>query len=215
MKLKKWLLSGLTLLTGLSLAACGNSSGEGDSAASDGPVEIEYWYPNADTQGGQTVTELINEFNESQDEVHVTGVFQSGMYQGLMQNLQTNAAAGQVPALVQIGWSYREYFANNFEYSQPQEIIDNLSTEDSSFITDKFEENIYSLATANDDSQVGLPYSLSVPVIYLNMDILNEAGVNKDDLKTWEDIREAAQTISENTDHTGLYIQEAEDNWNI
>ncbi|MDK6966529.1 hypothetical protein QP270_26290, partial [Escherichia coli] len=85
---------------------------------------------------------------ESQDEVHVTGVFQSGTFQGLMQNLQTNAAAGKTPALVQVGWSYREYFANNFEYSQPQDIIDNLSKEDSSFISDKFEENIYNLATA-------------------------------------------------------------------
>lgn len=215
MKLKKWLLGGLTLLTGLSLAACGNSSGGNESAASDGPIEIEYWHPNGDTKGGPTVTELINEFNESQDEVHVTGVFQSGTFQGLMQNLQTNAAAGKTPALVQVGWSYREYFANNFEYSQPQDIIDNLSKEDSSFISDKFEENIYNLATANDGSQVGLPYSLSVAVIYLNMDILNEAGVNKDELKTWEDIRQAAQTISQNTDHIGLYIQEAQDNWNI
>ena len=111
--------------------------------------------------------------------------------------MQTNAAAGKTPALVQVGWSYREYFANNFEYSQPQDIIDNLSKEDSSFISDKFEENIYNLATANDGSQVGLPYSLSVAVIYLNMDILNEAGVNKDELKTWEDIRQAAQTISQ------------------
>ncbi|MDK7272673.1 extracellular solute-binding protein, partial [Actinotignum schaalii] len=84
------------------------------------------------------------------------------------------------------------------------------SKEDSGFISDKFEENIYNLATANDGSQVGLPYSLSVAVIYLNMDILNEAGVNKDDLKTWEDIRQAAQTISQNTDHIGLYIQEAQ-----
>lgn len=200
-------MSKVLLTTGLVgiLAACGNggTSAEGDA------ITIEYWHPNADTQGGQTVTELVEEFNNSQDEIIVDPVFNDGMYQGIMQNLQTQAAAGETPALIQIGWSYREYFANNFGFTDPNTIdTDNLFDE-------KFEDNIYALATGNDGQQIGTPYSLSVPVLYLNMDILNEAGVNSDDLTSWEAIREAANQIANNTDAEGLYIAEHADNWNI
>lgn len=87
--------------------------------------------------------------------------------------------------------------------------------DDANYLTDKFEDNIFALATSNEGSQVGLPYSLSVPVLYLNMDILNEAGVDAESLTTWEAVREAANQIVENTDYEGLYIAEHADNWNI
>ena len=117
--LKKYfkLMVGLIVLTTV-LAACNPS--DSNQSTGGGPIEIEYWYPNAETQGGKTVTELIEKFNESQDKIVVKGVYNSGMYQGLMQNLQSAAAAGKSPALVQIGWSYREYFSNNFNYVEPQ-----------------------------------------------------------------------------------------------
>lgn len=184
-------------------------------ASAQDKVQIEYWHPNADTQGGQAVNQLVEEFNASQDEVEVRAVYNEGMYQGLMQNLQTQAAAGNTPALVQIGWSYREYFANNFAFTQPQDIIVASFPDDANYLTDKFEDNIFALATSNEGSQVGLPYSLSVPVLYLNMDILNEAGVDAESLTTWEAVREAANQIVENTDYEGLYIAEHADNWNI
>lgn len=197
----------LTVSFATLLVACG-SGGEG-SAESEGAVTIEYWHPNADTQGGQTVEALVEEFNNSQDNVIVEPVFNDGMYQGIMQNLQTQAAAGETPALIQIGWSYREYFANNFAFTEAQDIdTDNVFGE-------KFEDNIYALATANDGRQVGTPYSLSVPVLYLNTEILNEAGVNPDDLTSWEAVREAANQIAENTEAEGLYIAEHADNWNV
>lgn len=189
------------------LAACGNGGEE--SAGDDDTITIEYWHPNADTQGGQTVEALVEEFNNSQDDIIVESVFNDGMYQGIMQNLQTQAAAGETPALIQIGWSYREYFANNFGFTEPQDI----DTEN--VFDEKFEDNIYALGTANDGQQVGTPYSLSVPILYLNMDILNEAGVNPEDLTTWEAVREAANQITENTEAEGLYIAEHADNWNI
>ncbi len=178
-------------------------------------VQIEYWHPNADTQGGQTVIELVEKFNASQDEVEVTEVYNSGMYQGIMQNMQTAAAAGSTPAVVQIGWSYREYFANNFPFTEPQTVIEEYFEEDANFINEKFAENIYALATSNDGLQAGLPYSLSVPVLYVNMDIAEEAGIDVDSLTTWEAVREAAKQIAENTDYEGLYIAEAADNWNV
>ena len=121
------LIIGLIVLTTV-LAACNTSNSS--QSASDGPIEIEYWYPNAETQGGKTVTELIEKFNASQDKIEVKGVYNAGMYQGLMQNLQSAVAAGKSPALVQIGWSYREYFSNNFSYVEPQSIIEKHFPED-------------------------------------------------------------------------------------
>ena len=212
--LKKYfkLIIGSLALTTV-LTACGPS--QSSQSVGDEPVEIEYWYPNAETQGGKTVTELIEKFNESQDEIEVKGVYNAGMYQGLMQNLQSAVAAGNSPALVQIGWSYREYFSNNFSYVEPQSIIEKHFPEDEKYLEEKFLGNILELAVNNDGSQVGLPYSLSVPVLYLNMDILNAAGVNPDELTSWEAVADASKKIKEATGKPGLYIAEAADNWNV
>ena len=39
------------------------------------------------------------------------------MYKGLLQNFQAEAATGSTPALVQVGWSFLDYFSNNFGYT--------------------------------------------------------------------------------------------------
>ena len=139
--LKKYfkLIVGLLVLTTV-LAACNPSNSS--QSTGDGPIEIEYWYPNAETQGGKTVTELIEKFNASQDKIVVKGVYNAGMYQGLMQNLQSAVAAGKSPALVQIGWSYREYFSNNFSYVEPQSIIEKHFPDDKKYLEEKFLGNI-------------------------------------------------------------------------
>lgn len=197
----------------LALAGCQNVEGEG--ASSEEPITIEYWHPNADTQGGQTVNKLAEDFNSSQDEIVVEPVYNDGMYQGIMQNLQTQVAAGETPALVQIGWSYREYFANNFGFTEPQTVVEEYFPDDASYLSKTFADNIFELATANDGTQIGTPYSLSVPVLYLNVDILNEAGIDPESLMSWESVREAADKIVENTDYEGIYIAENADNWNV
>ncbi len=172
---------------------------------------------NAETQGGTAVTELVNKFNASQTEVEVKPVFNSGMYQGLMQNLQSKAAAGgAMPALVQVGWSYREYFANNYQFAEPTKIIKDHFPGDADFLSKKFLPNVLDLAKGNDGKQVGTPYSLSVPIIYANKDILDAAGVDPASLTTWEKVGAAADTIRTKVDgKKGLYIAEAADAWNI
>ncbi len=215
--LKKYFkfIVGLLVLTTV-LAACNPSKPSNPNQSKGaGPIEIEYWYPNAETQGGKTVTELIKKFNASQDKIVVKGVYNAGMYKGLMQNLQSAAAAGKAPALVQIGWSYREYFSNNFSYVEPKSVIEKHFPDDSKYLEEKFLGNILNLAVNNDGSQVGLPYSLSVPVLYLNMDMLNAAGVNPDELTSWEAVAEASKKIKAATGKHGLYIVENPDNWNV
>lgn len=215
MKRRTFLLGSLAAAAGVAgLAGCASTSSAG--GGSGGKTTIEYWHVNAETQGGTAVTELVNKFNASQTEVEVKPVFNSGMYQGLMQNLQSKAAAGAMPALVQVGWSYREYFANNYQFAEPTKIIKDHFPGDADFLSKKFLPNVLDLAKGNDGKQVGTPYSLSVPIIYANKDILDAAGVDPASLTTWEKVGAAADTIRTKVDgKKGLYIAEAADAWNI
>ena len=185
---------------------------EGNSS-SGGKTVIEYWHCNAETQGGLVVDELVKQFNESNDHIQVVAKYNPDMYKGLMQNLQAEAAAGNSPALVQIGWAFLDYFSNNFSYVSPQEAIDKFDKEEAGFLQDKFLPNVLELAVNSEGSQVGIPYSLSNPVLYINKDILREAGLAEDGPATWQEVSEFAKTVKEKTGKYGFYMQEPADFW--
>lgn len=214
MKVKRTLKLGLFLLLALTLFACstgevneGKNGGEGDK------VTIEYWHVNAETQGGKAVDELVDEFNAQQDEIVVVPKYNPDMYKGLMQNLQAEAAAGKAPAVVQVGWSFLEYFSNNFEYSSPEKVIEKYFPEDGTYLTDHFLENVLDLAKNEEGKQVGIPYSLSTPVLYINKDLLKEAGLDESGPETWEEVKEFSKQILDETGKYGFYLQEPDDNW--
>lgn len=203
----------VTLL--LAVSACGKKEEATTNTTSNesGKTVIEYWHVNAETQGGKTVDELVKEFNAQSETTEVIAKFNPDMYKGLMQNLQAEAAAGKAPAIIQVGWSFLNYFANNFEYSSPQAIIDQYFPEDKTFLEDYFLSNVLALAQGPDGEQIGIPYSLSTPVLYINRDLLKEAGLDENGPKTWEEVKEFSKTIKEQTGKFGVYIQQPADNW--
>lgn len=185
----------------------------GVTASAQEKVQINYWHVNADTQGGKTVDELVKKFNESQDEIEVVATFNPDMYKGLMQNMQAAVAGGNTPDVVQIGWAFVDYFSENFEYNTPQSIIDQFDAENKTYLEDNFLENVLDLAVNKDGELVGLPYSISNPVLYINKDLLKEAGLDENGPKTWEEVREFAKTVKEQTGKYGFYLQQPADNW--
>ena len=176
-------------------------------------IKIEYWHCNSEEQGGKTVDELVQKFNESNDHIEVTAKYNPDMYKGLMQNLQAEAATGSYPAVVQIGWAFLDYFSNNFSYTSPQDAIDKFDSEDSTFLSDNFLPNVLNLAVNSKGDQVGIPYSLSNPVLYINKDLLKEAGVSEDGPETWEEVAQFAKAVKEKTGKYGFYMQEPADFW--
>ena len=213
----------MTLMAGCSQAsssATGSSdtqstSGESgaEKTASGDKTVIEYWHCNAETQGGLTVDELVKKFNEENDHIEVVAKYNPDMYKGLMQNLQAEAATGNTPALVQIGWAFLDYFSNNFDYVAPQDAIDKFDSEDANFLTDNFLPNVLDLAVNSNGEQVGIPYSLSNPVLYINKDLLKEAGLSEDGPETWQEVQEFAETVKDKTGKYGFYMQEPADFW--
>ncbi|OZI12730.1 ABC transporter substrate-binding protein [Bacillaceae bacterium SAS-127] len=197
------------------LAACGKS---GDTASNDSDKKgektvIEYWHVNAETQGGKTVEELVKAFNEQSETTEVIAKYNPDMYKGLMQNLQAEAASGKSPAVVQVGWSFLDYFSNNFSYISPQEVIDQHFPDDQTFLKDHFLDNVMDLAKNSEGTQVGIPYSLSTPVLYINKDLLKEAGLDENGPKTWQEVQQFSKVIKEKTGKHGFYMQEPADNW--
>ena len=183
------------------------------SAPSGDKIEIEYWHVNSDSQGGQTVDELVKKFNESNDHIHVTAKYNQDMYKGLMQNLQAEEATGNAPALCQVGWAFLDYFSNNFPYVAPQDAIDKYDSSDKTFLTDHFLPNVLNLTVNSNGDTVGIPYSVSDPVLYINRDLLKEAGLSEEGPKTWEEVHEFAKTVTEKTGKYGFYCQTPADFW--
>jgi ABC-type glycerol-3-phosphate transport system substrate-binding protein len=135
------------------------------------------------------------------------------MSKGVMQSLQAEAAAGKAPAVTQVGWALLDYFSNNFQYSNPQKVIDKYFPSDSTFIKDNFRPNMIELAVNREGDLVGLPYSISNPVLFLNKDILREAGLSENGPRTWEELKVFAKTIKERTGKYGFYMEEDTDSW--
>ena len=200
--------------TAESSTQAGSTAGtEGASQSADAgsgeKVTIEYWHTNSETRGGAAVQSIVDAFNAANSDIEVVTRYNDG-YDGLMQNLQADVAAGTTPDIVQVSYSNIEYFPNNFAYVAPDELMKNYS-DTPDFITDNFAENIISLGSDNQGTLIGFPYAVSNPILYYNKDIFEEAGITEVPT-TWDEVREAALTIKENTGKNALHLQE-NDTW--
>ena len=98
MKFKRLISCGLIGIMAASLlAGCGSGSGDSGETATteDGKIQIEYWY-----SGGKTavdvLTNMIEEFNESQDTYEVVGTTQAD-YTETYEKLQAGIAGDNAP----------------------------------------------------------------------------------------------------------------------
>ncbi|MGL5571328.1 ABC transporter substrate-binding protein [Cetobacterium sp.] len=207
--MKKNILKGI-ILGSLFLVGCEK---EEKTIISNKPIEIEYWHVASESFGGGTIKELVKNFNEKNSDIKVIEKFNPDMYKGLTQNLQVAVAARKKPAIVQMGYSYLNYVNDNFDYVTAQEIIEKYFPEDKNYLNNSFLSNILELGQVN-GKQVGIPYSISNPIMYINSDLMNEAGIDiANTPKDWETVRKYSEIIKEKTGNMGLFVQEYADNW--
>lgn len=196
----------------LGALGCGNASSSAPKTS--GKTTIEYWHVNAESFGGTTVKQLVEEFNKANPDIEVVAKYNPDMYKGLTQNLQAAMASGKNPDVVQMGYSYLNYAGDNLKYVDIQDLINKQAPEDKTYLQDNFLPNILSLATTDGGKQIGLPYSVSVPVLYYNPEIFKQAGLDPNKPpQTWQEVTDYAKTIKGTTNTVGFFMQEYADNW--
>lgn len=211
------ILSVLVIALSLTVTGCrtasktSESSSTGVSSSSTKVITIEYWHVFSENMGGPAVRELVQKFNEQHPGIEVVEKFQPNMYLGLMQNLQAALAAGNPPAVATIGHNFLEYATANLPHL-PVEEAAKRDPEGQAFLSN-FLPNVLDLGRVN-GKLVGMPYSVSVPVLYYNADMFKAAGLDPENPpKTWAEVREIAQIIKGKTGNYGLYFQEPADHW--
>ncbi len=172
--------------SGSTPVAASGSNAEASTTASNGPVQIEFWY-GLGGKLGDNMKKMIDDFNASQKDVIVKGVVQAD-YDETTQKLQAAIAAGQVPAAVlssNVEWAKKGYYAP----------LDQFIAADKDFNKDDFVQTFLQQGQV-DGKQYFLPMYGTTQVMYYRKDALKAANIDPASLTTWEALSAAAAKMT-------------------
>lgn len=199
MRIAKVLKTGLAASLALCLTACGSSGGqgEGDSTEKTGSDVTITFTTNVVGAKAEALQEACKAFEE---EKGYTVDFQApgDSYEELMK---TKMSANELPDVFTThGWSVARY-------------SDYLMTVNELAWAADIDEQIKPVITNADGDMFVLPIDMDVAGIIYNVSVLEEAGVNPDEIKTWDDFASAAEKIKA-AGKTPIHIG-GKDNWTI
>ena len=164
-------------------------TGEENDAASAEAVEVEFWYAGGKT-AVNVIQEIVDSFNESQDQYHVKTVTQAD-YEETYQSLQAGIAGNAAPDLVLLNVDAAR------SLSDKELVLDlnSLIEADPEFSQEDYLEVFYKQGMDDAGKVYGLPAYGTTQVLYYNMEAFEAAGIKAEDIQTWADLGEAASKI--------------------
>jgi len=202
MKQRRRLTVGIAALAAgaLTLVGCSSGGGGGDGGEeapdagalddADGPVTVSFWH-SMDGTNGETLEGLVDDFNaEHEGEVVIEPVFQ-GDYDDAITKYKAAVQSGSTPSMVQIYDIGLQFMMDSGTVVPMQSFIDR----DDYDVSD-IQPNIAGYYTVNDELW-SMPFNTSMPVLYYNKSLFEEAGLDPDDPPvTLDEIREASEALA-------------------
>jgi ABC-type glycerol-3-phosphate transport system substrate-binding protein len=160
--------------------------------------ELTLWHSMSIYQG-DALESLVDDYNKSQDDVHVALVFQ-GLYPEMKTKLINAVSTGQTPDIAQVAIEYLDVFIED-GYVEP--ITDFIAEEDRRDILNQFWNSV----TRNREIYA-YPFNLSVQVLYYNKDAFQSSGLDPDKPpKTWDEVIEYGKVLTKDFDNNGIVDQ--------
>lgn len=195
MKMKKLMALGLAVAMIGSLAACGSDDKKAEGG--EGGKATITFATNVVGEKAEALEAAVKEFEK---ETGYTVDFQApgSSYEELMK---TKMSANELPDVFTThGWSVARYS----DYLMPVNDMEWAGDVDA---------QIKPVITNKDGDMFVLPIDMDIAGIVYNVSVLEEAGVNPDGIKTWEDFAAACEqikSVGKNPIHIG-----GKDNWTI
>lgn len=156
------------------------------ATASAETVELEVWSPLSGAKA-EALEKLVNAFNESQSDVHVTHVSQ-GSYGVLRQKMAGAFNAGNMPAMLICD------YIDVPMYSQRGMLVPMTEVLGEEVINDFFPGMLVDLTV--DGTLYAVPYNRTTQGFIVNNDLLKQAGIDRV-ASTWEEYYEDAKKFKE------------------
>ncbi|MGG3311369.1 extracellular solute-binding protein [Paenibacillus lautus] len=202
--MKKWLIVFTVLCMTLFLWGCGKSNNAGgetsvlDGGAGESATELSYW--TFVELHGQHFEKMLGKWNaenpERQIKLNVTVMPYDDMHNKLSIAVQSGTGAPDI-ADIELG-KFPDFLSGTPQLESLNDVIDPYRD-----TIVKSRIDLYS----KEDTNYGIPTHVGASVAFYNTEILEEAGVNYQDIVTWEDFKQAGIQVYEKT---GKYMGTAD-----
>lgn len=125
-------------------------------------------------KGGEAINQLVEEFNDSQDDIRVVAEFQ-GEYDDAINKLKSSALSHSGPDIMQVYEIGTKWMMDSGYAIPMQELID-----EDGYDISHLEENIVDYYTVNGDLY-SMPFNTSTPILYYNKTAFEEAGLDPEE----------------------------------
>lgn len=192
--MKKSLFALLATVSTLSLAACSSNDAEttGSESADKTVVRFSSW----DNEESLTFQqELVDEFNESQDEIEVKLEAYGNDYD---TKITAGMGAGDAPDVMYM-WNYPLYH-------EGLEPLDSYIESEGEGYKENFYETTWNYNSI-DDTVYGIPVGFTTHVLFYNKDLFDAAGVAYPTSDwTWSDLHQASKELSDPSNNVYGYV---------
>ncbi|WP_171101817.1 MULTISPECIES: extracellular solute-binding protein [unclassified Ruegeria] len=147
-------------------------------------TEITFWHAMGG-QLGETVNQLAEDFNASQDDYKITPVFK-GSYEETLTAGIAAFRAGEQPNIMQVFDAGAATVIGAKGATIP--VQDLLADNGVDFDINDYIAGVRYFYADSDGKMIGMPFNSSTPILYYNVDALEKAGVTPP--KTWEEFQE-------------------------
>lgn len=151
-------------------------------------VKIEFWYAWGD-KIGETNEELARRFNESQDKIEVVASYQ-GSYDDVQSKTQAAFAAGEAPAITMNETASVGTFARSGISRDLTDLVARDGYDLNNFNTGLMTNSYV------DGKLYALPYMRSTPLMFVNTDMLEAAGLDPKGPENWDELTHYAEVMA-------------------
>ncbi len=156
------------------------------SGAAFAQTEITLWHAMGGALG-ETVNQIAEDFNASQDDVVLTPVFK-GTYEETLTSGIAAFRAGEQPNIIQVFDAGAATVIGAEGATIP--VQDLLSDNGVEFNIEDYISGVRYFFADGDGKMIGMPFNSSSPIMYYNVDAFEAAGVEPP--KTWEEFQSTA-----------------------
>lgn len=152
-------------------------------------TKLTFWHALGGVNG-ETTSNLVNQFNDSQTDVFVQDVFQ-GNYDDLLNKFRAGLQAKNGPNILQVYDIGQRFMIDSKAIEPMQTFIDA-----DKFDLSAFEQPILNYYTV-DKKLNAMPFNTSNPILYYNKNAFKDAGLDPNKApRTWDDVAAAAEKLT-------------------